>query len=210
MMVDLPFHIDYVLYYIVDFENFYDDYIVDDKLALYLFNNCLRVEVKKNVVMFNPPTLRDAYALAKLVEDILACTKPIMVHDDTYMTSVDSFVEYKDLSLNYISTNDVMPMDLIIECENLPLTYLSKDDVEPMDPIVECENIPFMYLSSDDVEVVEAIKEYETFHPPYIHTDDLAFKCSSLLEQTVECENIPLTYITMDDLKLCVFFKHLP
>lgn len=116
--------------------------------------------------MFNPPILRDAYALAKLAEDILTCPKPIMVHDDTRLGSVDPVVECEDLSLNYISTNDVMLVDPIVECEDIPLTYLSTYGVELLDPIEE----------------YEAINEYDALPPPYIHIDDVAFKCSNPLE----------------------------
>ena len=64
--IALPFPTHSVHHYIDDFEDFLYDYVVDEKLALNLFTNGLREEVKKNVVIFNPSTLRDAYSLAKL------------------------------------------------------------------------------------------------------------------------------------------------
>ena len=45
MMMDiiaLPYHTDYVHHYIDDFEDFCDEYAMDEKLALHLFINGLR------------------------------------------------------------------------------------------------------------------------------------------------------------------------
>ena len=108
--VDTPFHIDFVHHYIDDF---YDDYVMNEKLALQLFINDLRAKVKKNVFMFNPLTLRDVYSLAKIAEAILAYPHPIMIHDNIH----------------------VAPMEPIVECEDLPLTYLSTYGVELVDLI---------------------------------------------------------------------------
>lgn len=189
MMMDTiaaPLHIDSVHHYIDDFEYFYDDYVMDEKLALQLFTNGLREEVQKNVVMFNPLTLRDAYSLAKLAKAIVAYPQPIMIHDDIHVELVDP----------------------VVECEDLPLTYISIDDVELMDLVVECEDLPLTYLSIDGVELMEPIKEYEALPPSCIYTDDVASKCLIPLEQVVECEDLPLTYITMDDFGSHVLFKH--
>jgi len=116
---------------------------MDEKLALQLFTNDLREKFKKNVVMFNPPTLRDAYSLAKLAEAILAYTHPNMIHDSIHVELVDLVVEYK---------YDVVPMDPIIECEDLPLTYLSIDGAELVDPIEEYEALHPYYIHTNDVD----------------------------------------------------------
>jgi len=70
--IALSFHTNFVHHYIEYFEDFCDEYMMDEKLPLQLFTNGLRAEVKENVVMFNPPTLRDAYSLAKLAKVVLA------------------------------------------------------------------------------------------------------------------------------------------
>jgi len=149
-----------VHHYIDDFEDFFDDYVMDEKLALHLFTNGLREEVKNNVFMFNLTTLRDAYSLPKLAEVILAYSQPIMIHENIH----------------------VEPMDSITECEDLPFTYISMDDVVPVDPIIEYEKIPLTYLSTNDVELMDPIEEYEALPPACIHINDVAFESSILLE----------------------------